>query len=254
MIRRLLNNVIETTYLQGENVYYQNIFASSETKQFAWLTRFAPCFPIKSSNISILNDPHQFYDILLQLSQCARTRITFASLYFGSGTLEKNLVENVLKNTNFQNGSLEVNVLLDYTRGSRFSDNSRTTLLPLLNKNNKKCQISLYHTPVLRGVLKKIVPNKWNELFGLQHMKLYIFDDTLVISGANLSNDYFTNRQDRYFLIKDKKLCDFYSGLVSKIQMFSLVIDKKNNVNLNKNWDIWPYKGKKIILLLTLEI
>ena len=28
-----------------------------------------------------------------------------------------------------------------------------------------------------------------------------MFDDSLIISGANLSGDYFTNRQDRYLLI-----------------------------------------------------
>lgn len=40
--------------------------------------------------------------------------------------------------------------------------------------------------------------------------------------SANLSNDYFTNRQDRYFMIEDcKELCDFYSELVEKVGEFS---------------------------------
>ena len=29
---------------------------------------------------------------------------------------------------------------------------------------------------------------------GLQHCKLYVFDNSVLISGANLSQDYFTNR------------------------------------------------------------
>ena len=37
-----------------------------------------------------------------------------------------------------------------------------------------------------------------NETVGLQHMKLYLYDDTVLISGANLSEDYFVNRQDRF--------------------------------------------------------
>ena len=32
-------------------------------------------------------------------------------------------------------------------------------------------------------------------IIGLQHCKIYIFDDSVIISGANLSHDYFTNRQ-----------------------------------------------------------
>lgn len=74
-------------------------------------------------------------------------------------------------------------------------------------------------------------------------MKLYIFDDTLVITGANLSNDYFTNRQDRYYVIKDKKLTDFYCGLVKKVQSFSLQLDKHDNIKLHRGWKHLPYKG-----------
>lgn len=77
-------------------------------------------------------------------------------------------------------------------------------------------------------------------------MKLYIFDDTLIISGANLSNDYFTNRQDRYYVIRDKKLTDFYCGLVKKVQSFSLQLDKNDNVKLRHGWKHLPYKGSRI--------
>lgn len=244
MIRRILSNVFETT-IQNENILYHNPFTNPETIPFGWLTNVAPCFPIKSSNIRILNDPHQFYEELLQFSSNASERITLASLYYGSGKLEKELVDKIMGNDNFKFKKVNVNILLDYTRGSRLSDNSRTTLLPLLKENSENCRISLYHTPVLRGTLKKILPQRWNELLGLQHMKLYIFDDNLLISGANLSNDYFTNRQDRYFLIKDKKLCDFYSGLIQKVQTFSFVMDKNNNINLNDDWKILPYEGNK---------
>ena len=41
----------------------------------------------------------------------------------------------------------------------------------------------LYHTPNLRGVLKWAVPERFNEVMGLQHMKIYLFDDDLLLSG-----------------------------------------------------------------------
>lgn len=41
-------------------------------------------------------------------------------------------------------------------------------------------------------------------------MKLYGFDQEIILSGANLSQDYFTDRQDRYYLFKDKPLTDYY--------------------------------------------
>ena len=42
-----------------------------------------------------------------------------------------------------------------------------------------------------------------SEVIGVCHMKAYIFDDNVLISGANLSTTYFTKRQDRYYLFKN---------------------------------------------------
>ena len=44
-------------------------------------------------------------------------------------------------------------------------------------------QVSLFHSPELRGVRKRWLPEKWNELVGLQHIKAYVFDDDVIISG-----------------------------------------------------------------------
>lgn len=40
------------------------------------------------------------------------------------------------------------------------------------------------------------------EVLGVHHMKLYIFDKDVLITGANLSHSYFTYRQDRYLMIR----------------------------------------------------
>ncbi|KAL1497729.1 hypothetical protein ABEB36_008637 [Hypothenemus hampei] len=245
MIRRLFNSVVETV-LQSppESPVLPQCFVKEDTN-FGWLSNLSPCFPVCSTNIKILTEPKQFYDTILHHCKNSCYRIILVSLYLGTGDLEKQLVNALMTNEQFQKKSLRINVLLDYTRGSRNEHNSRTVLQPLLQQNDKNCSIFLYHTPVLRGLLKKFMPNRYNELIGLQHMKLYIFDDTLIISGANLSNDYFTNRQDRYFLIKDKKLTDFYCGLVDKVQSFSFKIDKNNSLSFASTWKCSPYKGSK---------
>lgn len=246
MFRRMLNTVIETTLnAPQELVIYPSPFNQSDITHLNWLCSVTPCFPVKSSNVSILHEPQEFYKALVEKCSSAQKRITLASLYLGTGSLEDDLVKAMSNNKHFINGILKINILLDYTRGSRFTNNSRTALIPLLKQNDRNCSVSLYHTPVLRGLRKKLAPNRWNELFGLQHMKLYIFDDTLIISGANLSNDYFTNRQDRYFMITDKNLCDFYCGLVRKVQNFSLKLDKSDNVALDDGWTQLPYEGNK---------
>lgn len=245
MIRRLFESIVETTLqIQPQYTAVSHPFRARELDHLGWLSYVTPCFPIRANSVTIINEPNVFYKTLLKRSAEAKSRITLASLYLGTGELEQVFVDTISKNENFLKGNLKLNVLLDYARGSRYQHNSRTMLLPLIEKQ-KNCQVSLYHTPVLRGLRKKFAPERFNEIFGLQHMKLYIFDDYLIISGANLSNDYFTNRQDRYFEIKDRELADFYDGLVSKVQDFSLKLDEKNSLGLKDGWDQLPYEGAK---------
>ena len=38
------------------------------------------------------------------------------------------------------------------------------------------------HTPQLRGVLQRVFPERYNEVVGVNHTKIYLFDDTLILS------------------------------------------------------------------------
>jgi CDP-diacylglycerol--glycerol-3-phosphate 3-phosphatidyltransferase len=98
----------------------------------------------------------------------------------------------------------------------------------------KRVEIRMFHTPNLTGVRKAVVPKRINEGWGLQHMKLYGVDDELIMSGyvfpfhsaflvlnecirANLSNDYFTNRQDRYHVFKSPDISSYFSKVHSAV-------------------------------------
>ena len=82
------------------------------------------------------------------------------------------------------NSNFEVHILLDYTRGSRGKDkSSRTMLTPLLKEYKDFVSVHLYHTPDLRGLLKRMLNGRISEVVGLNHMKIYLFDDSFVISG-----------------------------------------------------------------------
>ena len=141
---------------------------------------------------------------------------------------------------------IDMNILVDYLRGTRMEkEGSSKTLFEKINKNleekikkekekekkkknnennsekigknnekknqtKKKPNFYFFLTPEYTGMWKKILPKRLNETLGVQHIKIYLFDEKLIISGANLSKDYFTNRQDRYIEIVDKSLSDFY--------------------------------------------
>jgi len=78
---------------------------------------------------------------------------------------------------------VRVSVLLDYMRGSRGVRNSRTMLLPLLQEFPSSVTVALFHTPKLRGIVRRLMPERYNEPFGVNHIKAYVFDDTVIISG-----------------------------------------------------------------------
>jgi CDP-diacylglycerol--glycerol-3-phosphate 3-phosphatidyltransferase len=76
-----------------------------------------------------------------------------------------------------------------------------------------RVDVRMYHTPNLTGTRKAILPKRINEGWGLQHMKLYGIDDEIIMSGANLSDDYFTNRQDRYHVFKSAEITEYFANL-----------------------------------------
>lgn len=188
-------------------------FRPAELQYFNWIYGVSPCFPVKSSKINIINDPRKFYDTLCERFRSAKRRISIASLYIGTGPLEKILLENTKENL-MKSTDLRLNILLDYQRGTRGEVNSVTLLKDLLNECSDKCKVNLYQTPRLQGSWSKALPSRYNEIVGLQHMKLYIADDSVLLSGANCSNDYFGQRQDRYIEIHDSDLANFYNDLI----------------------------------------
>jgi hypothetical protein len=55
----------------------------------------------------------------------------------------------------------------------------------------------------------------------LTHAKVYLWDDTVLVTGANLSENYFTDRQDRYLVVRSRGLADFMAKYVDVIAAMS---------------------------------
>ena len=53
----------------------------------------------------------------------------------------------------------------------------------------------------MRGA--RVLPPRMSEVVGVAHIKAYAFDNSVLLSGANLSNTYFSMRQDRYYVFHD---------------------------------------------------
>ncbi|TYZ67641.1 hypothetical protein PybrP1_002737 [[Pythium] brassicae (nom. inval.)] len=189
---------------------------------FRSLARHARVFPLFSERVSLLASPADFYAQLLANVRGAERRITLSSLYLGTGALERALVAAIAHRLR-ERPALRVRVVLDFSRGQRGGQDrsSVSVLKALLHEFPDNVELFLYKVPQLRGA-KAALPPPFNETMGVSHAKVYLVDDTLVLSGANLSEDYFTNRQDRYVQMADcGALAEFYDQFVGVVAAFA---------------------------------
>ena len=115
-----------------------------------------------------------------------------------------------------QNTELRVTLLLDYHRSNRVDahpDQHSLQRMRLINESHPhRFKVYLYKVPQT-AVATKMIELFLNifqknsviyEVLGVYHCKYCMFDDQVVITGANLSNEYFTDRQDRYYCFDPK--------------------------------------------------
>lgn len=188
------------------------------------LDRLAPRIDINANQIEILDGPKDFYETLKAKIRAAKRRIYLSTLYVGK--TEHELISSI-RNALLHNGpDLKVSILTDALRGTREApDPSCASLLASLAAEfPDRIEVRMYHTPNLTGLRKSLLPKRINEGWGLQHIKLYGVDDEVILSGANLSNDYFTNRQDRYHVFKSKRVADYFGRIHSAICSISFLL------------------------------
>ena len=177
----------------------------------AELDRIAPRIDINADQIEVIHEPVEFYEALKEKIRHAKKRIYLSTLYIGKS--EHELVSTIRRALLHNGPSLRVSILTDALRGTREAPDPccASLLAPLVAEFPDQVEIRMYHTPNLTGLRKALIPKRINEGWGLQHMKLYGVDDELILSGANLSSDYFTNRQDRYHVFSSKAVTDHFA-------------------------------------------
>ena len=196
------------------------------------LDQIAPRIDIRADQVDILAGPVEFYERLKSNISKAKKRIFLATLYVGKS--EKELISTI-RDALLRNGpDFRVSILTDALRGTRESpDTSCASLLAsLVEEFPEQVEVRMYHTPNLTGLRKRFIPKRINEGWGLQHIKLYGTDDEIILSGANLSNDYFTNRQDRYHVFTSKRVTDYFSRIHHVVCSVSFLLQPSSNASM----------------------
>lgn len=186
------------------------------------LGRECRTFPAVAADIEVLGDPTAYYEAILDGIRSSRRRVTLAALYLGTGPMEQRVMEE-LRAACARHPSLHVRVLFDHSRGTRGGGHSTAAMFNrLVSEFPAQVHASLLLMPQLRRRWTARLPTRLNEGIAVQHAKAYVFDDTLLLSGANMSNDYFTNRQDRCWRFHDNPgLAAHFHDLVDRVAPFS---------------------------------
>ena len=185
-------------------------------------TRSPKVFPIEARHVGKrIREPAAFHRALCEQIRQAERRVHIASLYIGPAVDRKKyaLENEFLQALSEVRPAVDITILLDKHRALRpvpISNTGKSTSSAEACFSCLKKDAKIYLLPVLDGTLMKRLPNPLNEIAGVFHMKIYIVDDEIFLSGANLSQEYFSDRHDRYLRLRygANGLVDMYSELV----------------------------------------
>ncbi|CAE6439414.1 hypothetical protein ACGC1H_000783 [Rhizoctonia solani] len=205
-----------------------------------------PTFHISGEAISVLTKPSDYYQSLLAMIARAKQRIVISSLYIGE---TENQLISALSDALSKNEQLEVTIQVDALRSTRPSKTQASPahlLLPLVNAYPKRVQVKMFRSPKLSGPLHYLVPRRFDEGWGTWHAKVYLVDDEILLSGANLNSSYFTNRQDRYIhFSRSPHFADYLVRLLRVFAGYSFDLRVSPESSLGYTLD-WPRRDSTL--------
>lgn len=188
-----------------------------------------PSTAFAAAAVEVLTDACQYREQVLALIASARQRIVLTALYLQADEAGEQVLR-ALYQAKQQNPALDIRVYVDFHRARR----------GLIGQSGMKTNADFYRE-IAAEYAEQIeilgVPVKRRELFGVLHLKGFVFDDTILYSGASLNNVYLgvpaRYRADRYLLIHNAELADaFVAGhqqILSQAQVVqSLLSDDPN--------------------------
>lgn len=169
--------------------------------------------PLDEQSVDCLFSSKSFKAELLTQIENAKYRIYLTALYLEADEAGSDILM-ALYAAKKANPALNIIVCIDYHRAQR----------GLIGEKNATSTNASWYQEVekAQGLGVKIIgiPVKRKELFGVQHLKGFIFDEQVLYSGASFNNIYLHQeeryRYDRYWLIHNVKLADTMVSFLNK--------------------------------------
>lgn len=149
----------------------------------------------KIDNLRKIKDANSFFQkIRTELGQSDDASIL--TLYIGNLSRSRQIMNQI---RNRLNQGKRTRIIIDYNRSRE-----NTEALGLIDKYGIRKTFHFAN----KGIFN-ILPNFICEILSVLHMKIYIFDSKVILTGANMDDIYFTTRLDRYFIIENVDLAKY---------------------------------------------
>lgn len=209
----------------------------TKAKQFLESLAF---LPQAAEQVEFLADSRAFKQQILQLIAQAKSRIYLTTLYFEKDEAGQEILD-ALYQAKIANPQLEIKVLVDWHRAQRgrIGEAAQTSNADWYAKMRQQ-----YDLPADNDIAFFGVPINAREVFGVLHLKGFVFDDTLLYSGASINNVYLHQldryRYDRYHQITNKPLCDAIVALIEQHILPAEAVSRLDQFNRPKREEIRP--------------
>ncbi|MBF0784975.1 CDP-diacylglycerol--serine O-phosphatidyltransferase [Muribacter muris] len=183
------------------------LILNKQNRAKKWIDNL-PFMPQQAKQIYFLTDSRAFKTRILQLISQAKQRIYITALYWQKDEAGQEILE-ALYQAKIANPALEIKVLVDWHRAQRglIGAEDQSSNADWYLKMREK-----YALPQENDIAFFGVPINSREIFGVLHLKGFVFDDTLLYSGASINNVYLQQferyRYDRYHQIENPQLAD----------------------------------------------
>ncbi|WP_116474705.1 CDP-diacylglycerol--serine O-phosphatidyltransferase [Zobellella maritima] len=148
-----------------------------------------PKLAVDADQVQVLHSAKAFKQRLLELISRAQTRIYLVSLYLQDDEAGREIL-TALYEAKQANPALDVRLFVDFHRAQR-------GLIGHQGQAGNHLMYKEFAARYQQQIAIHGVPVKGREILGVLHLKGFIFDDTLLYSGASL-NDIYLHQQDRY--------------------------------------------------------
>ncbi|EMU9122219.1 CDP-diacylglycerol--serine O-phosphatidyltransferase [Providencia stuartii] len=183
------------------------------------------------ADVKTLYKTEDFRDALLEQISIAQHCIYITALYLEQDDAGKDIL-HALYAAKQANPSLEIKILVDWHRAQRgrigaAANSTNADWYYDVSQQYPDIDIPIYGIPV-----------NTREALGVLHLKGFIFDDTLLYSGASINDVYLQRheryRYDRYQLIKNKALTTSMKTYIDDALLKSDAIQLLNKANRPK--------------------